>query len=254
VDTGACAEADDQARVALAVYEQRAVVPDDAVRRAMEPALGRVRARQAVPLDVELGTPIGREGDLESPLGNLFAQAMAEATGADVAINNNKIGGLRADLDAGPLTFGRLYNVFPFDDRLLRLSVTGAQLRAIFAADVRRARRGSLGVSGISVRASCSPEGLHIALTRPSGASVTDEERLTLATTDLLARGPLFASLADEDRLTVPDSAPMAREVVAGWLTARGGRLSAGEFLDPARPRWDPFDARVSRCEATSTR
>jgi 5'-nucleotidase len=251
-DTGACAADDEATALVPARYEQRLVGPDPAIVRAMEPALERVRARQAVGLDVVLNTPIGREGDLESPLGNLFARAMHEATpGADVAISSNKVAGLRADLAAGPLTFGRLYDVFPFDDRLVRLSVAGAQLRSIFAADVRRERRGALGVSGVSIRATCSPEGLRIDLTRPSGAPIGDADRVTLVTTDLLARGPLFAALAAEERFDVPASALLAREVVAGWLRQRGGPLSAGDFIDPSMPHWHPFDTRVSRCEAT---
>ncbi len=48
---------------------------------------------------------------------------------ADVAIYNG--GGLRADIPAGPLTYGRLYEVFPFDNRVARLTVTGDELRRV---------------------------------------------------------------------------------------------------------------------------
>ena len=109
-------------------YEGREVTPDAAVAAAMAPELERVRALQAATLGVILDTPILRARDAESPLGNLFADAQRERTGADVAINNNVRGGLRADLPQGPLTLGRLYDAFPFDNRLVTVTLTGAEL------------------------------------------------------------------------------------------------------------------------------
>ena len=86
--------------------------------------LARVRALQATPLGIVLGETLRRTGDPESPLGNLFADAFRDAMpGADVALNSNSRGGLRADLPAGALTFGRLYEAFPFDNRLVTLTL-----------------------------------------------------------------------------------------------------------------------------------
>ena len=79
------------------------------------PPLARVRHLQDVPLGVVADTPIGRTGDAESPLGNLWADALREMGHADVALNNNSLGGLRADLPRGQLTFGQFYDTFPFE-------------------------------------------------------------------------------------------------------------------------------------------
>ena len=149
--TSACGGGDlPQAR-----YEGRGVTPSAAVTAAMAPALARVRSLQAQPLGVVLDSPIGRAGDLESALGNLFADALREETGADIAFNNNLRGGLRADLPAGPLTFGSFYDVFPFDNRLLTVRVTGAALAQSLIDEVRRGRRGALGLSGVHARVNC---------------------------------------------------------------------------------------------------
>lgn len=250
--TGACVTDDVAGPLARVLYEGREVWPDQTITRAMEPALARVRARRAVPIGVVVTTPIRREGDLESPLGNLFAHAVRESTGADVALTSNRFAGLRADLEEGPLTFGQLYDVFPFDDRLVQLPVTGAELRHIVAADVRRERRGAIALSGVHARATCTSDGLRIDLTRSSSAPLLDADRLTLVTTDLLARGALFVALPGDARFDVPQSAPLAREVVAGWLRRRGGRLSASEFADAERPHWRPFEMGVGRCTPTA--
>ena len=70
--------------------------------------------------------PLKREGD-EYGLGRLIADAQRAAGRADVAIMNN--GGIRADLQAGNVTWGNLYEVQPFQNRLLKLTVTGAVLQ-----------------------------------------------------------------------------------------------------------------------------
>ncbi|MEV4543120.1 bifunctional metallophosphatase/5'-nucleotidase [Micromonospora echinaurantiaca] len=66
----------------------------------------------------------------ESPLGNLIADAQLAATddeqGAVAAFMNP--GGVRADLDAGPVTYEEAFTVQPFANNLATLDLTGAQL------------------------------------------------------------------------------------------------------------------------------
>lgn len=237
--TERCDPADRTATRAPAQYEGRVVSRDPLIVEAMAPALQRVRDLQAIPLGVFLDTPIGRAGDLESPLGNLFADALRESTrGADVAINNNALGGLRADLPAGPLTFGGIYEVFSFDNRLAHLTLSGADLKRVLAAEIERGRRGALGLSGIRVRQRCAPDGVEVDVLRTSGHAIRDDERFEIVTTDTLASGAVFAPVAPPGGFTLSDTAPIAREVVTDWLRRRGGHLRADEFIDPQHRRW----------------
>lgn len=230
-------------------YEGRPVVEDPAIVQAMAPALQRVRDLQAMPLGVYLQTSLPRTGDPESPLGNLFADALRGAVaGADVAINNNSRGGLRTDLPDGALTFGRLYDVFPFDNRLVRLTVTGAELTQVFENEIRRNRRGALGISGVRVEADCSGAALHVALYRPSGEPIRPEETLVVATMDSLVSGSLFAVFSRPQEFSVPEDAPLVREAVEDWLRHRGGRLDAEQFVDPDHRRWELPDAPTPGC------
>jgi 5'-nucleotidase len=161
-----------------AEYEGGPVAPDPDVVAAMAPALERVRALQATALGVVLAAPIPRTRGVDSPLGNLFADAQRERTGADVAINNNVRGGLRADFAAGELTFGRLYDVFPFDNRLVTVTITSGALEAVVADELRRNRPGALSISGARVRAV-------LAERRPRGRTVAAVRRA-----DRLRRAP----------------------------------------------------------------
>ena len=119
-----------------AEYEGAPVIPDQAVARRIAPAAQEAELQKRMPLGVQLPAPIRRTGSSDSPLGNLFADAYrAGAPGADVAINNTS-GGLRADLPAGPLTYGGVFEVMPFDNLLVTLRLTGRALRQVFAASV----------------------------------------------------------------------------------------------------------------------
>ena len=226
-----------------ATYEAAPVRPDASIVAAMQPELERVNRWRAEPLGVTLETPLPRNPDgIESPLGNLFADALLAAVpGADLAIGmGGRRAGLRAGLPAGALTRGPLYDVFAFDNRIVELTMTGAQVQRALAGELTRelarSRRGIPSVSGIRVRVAC-PEGRRqLEIVRPSGMTIDPDETLAVATTDF------FAARAARDSIVAPPkaalaSAPLVREAVASWLTARGGRLNAADFATP--PRWE---------------
>ena len=77
------------------------------------------------------GAPVFALG--ESALGNLIADAQLAATddeaGAVAAFMNP--GGVRADLDAGPVSYEEAFTVQPFANNLVTLNLTGAQLQCL---------------------------------------------------------------------------------------------------------------------------
>lgn len=62
----------------------------------------------------------------ESSMGDLIADAQRAATGTQLAFMNP--GGIRASLDAGPITWGELFTVQPFGNSLVTMNLTGAQV------------------------------------------------------------------------------------------------------------------------------
>lgn len=227
------------------VYEGQAVAEDAAILRAMEPALARVRALQETPLGVMLDGTLARTGDPESPLGNLYADALREEGEADIALNNNSLGGLRADLPGGPLTFGQLYDTFPFDNRLARLQVTAGTLEQGLANALRRGRRGAFGISGARVRVSCLADGLRVQLFKADGQPIPPDAPLVVVGMDSLLGGQMFAPVITPGSLHIAQDAPIVREVVEDWLRERRHVRVAGyvaennrrlEFDGPAAP------------------
>jgi 5'-nucleotidase len=87
----------------------------------------------------------------ESVLGNLVADAQLAATdteqGAVAAFMNP--GGIRADLDAGPITYEEAFAVQPFGNNLVTMDLTGAQLQCLLEQQfaVRRVLQPSAGVA-----------------------------------------------------------------------------------------------------------
>ena len=226
-------------------YEARPVVSQPAIAVAMAPAFDRVAALRATPLGVTLDAVVQRgAGDEESPLANLFADALRALTpGAEVAIGYAVgPGGLRADLPAGAVSIGALYDAYPYDNRAERMTLTGAELRQLFTVQLTRPRwwGRAFGVSGLVVRLACDDGRTRVDVRRHSGQTIGDDERLTVAMSDFTAARArqLRASGTGAGAGAAPSGPrPIMRELVARWLRQRG-QVAAGEFADRARPRW----------------
>lgn len=219
-------------------YEGAPVEPDQAIARVLAPAIEEVRAVKARPLGVHIDTPIRRIRGTHAPLGNLFTDAIrGSIPGADAALHNTT-GGLRADLPRGPLVYGSVYEVMPFDNKVVPLRLTGAQVRRVIAHHLGRTRR-VLSVSGLLVRAACSGGEVAVTLLRPSGAPVRDDEVLTVVVSDFLALGGdgILTPVMPEGGFGVPGEAPLARDVLAQYLQARGGSLREDQLFEASSPR-----------------
>ena len=222
-----------------AEYEGAPVTPDPAIASVIAPAVNAALAQKETLLGITLATPVRRAGTGDSPLGNLFTDAyLAAVPGADVSFNNTS-GGLRADLPAGPLTFGAVFEVMPFDNRVVAFHLTGAELRKVLAAQVQR-RSPLVGIAGLRVRVTCQGGALDVALLRPNGALVRDDEQVLVATTDFLATslGGMFEAVTPAGGFTIVYDAGTAREIVVEALRKRGGTLREEQLVDPANPRW----------------
>jgi 2',3'-cyclic-nucleotide 2'-phosphodiesterase (5'-nucleotidase family) len=147
-----------------------------------------------------LRTALGRTGD-EYPLGRLVADAYRNIGKADVALVNN--GGIRADLPAGPVSYGALFDVQPFQNRLVRVTLSGAELREVLEHALAGGRP-QVHVSGLQVWYSPTrAQGRRIRRIRlMNGRSLDPTHHYTLAVPDFLAAGgDGFAMLAAAPRV-----------------------------------------------------
>ena len=81
---------------------------------------------------------------VECAMGNLIADAMLDRVkdqGIDVAIQNG--GGIRASIDAGPVTMGEVLTVLPFQNTLSTFQVSGAVLKEALENGVSQIEEGA---------------------------------------------------------------------------------------------------------------
>jgi 2',3'-cyclic-nucleotide 2'-phosphodiesterase/3'-nucleotidase len=123
----------------------------------------------------------------ESALGNFVTDAMREASGVDVAMQNS--GGLRADLPEGPVTRGTIFEVMPFDNRVFTLELTGAELKLALEQALRSER--VTQVSGIRYQFDLGKPALQRieSLTLADGRPLDLAARYKVAVNDFMATG-----------------------------------------------------------------
>ncbi len=130
--------------------------------------------------------PLTRAGTGESGLGSWMADCYRDYARADAAIQN--AGGIRSDIAAGPLTLRELFSVMPFDNEIVKLTMTGAQLRAALEHGVGPGRVAQ--VSGVVLRYRPSaPAGSRLASVEIGGAPLDDAKTYEVATLDFLVMG-----------------------------------------------------------------
>ena len=225
--------------VAGATYEGREVVPDADVLAIAERAHDMAARRRAEPLGVTMDAPVLHRTRPESPLANLFTDAMLQMNDADIAIHN-VWGGIRAELPEGELTYGDVYRVFPFDNRVAIIELTGAQLRSIIAQQAHKRMRPA-GFSGMRVYVSCDADEMQVSMLRPDGTEIRDDEVLRVVANDFLLLGgdSIFTSVTPEEGFAIPSSTPLVREMLAEWFRSNPGEMDPDDFVDPAERRWN---------------
>jgi 5'-nucleotidase len=125
----------------------------------------------------------------ESALGNLIADAQRSALAADFAFMNQ--GGIRADLDAGPVTWGELFTVQPFANYLVRITLTGQQVYDLLEQQwLGRTSPRMFQVSGLAYTWDAArPAGSRIVEVRKDGMAIDRTAEYTAAVNSFLAGG-----------------------------------------------------------------
>ncbi len=170
-----------------ATFHGQKVEDDPKVAAAIEPALQQVGQLQQKDLGLKVPSTLGRNYEDESPLGDFLADSLRKLEKADVAVLNP--GGLRADLRAGQVTYGAVYEVLPFDNSIATLKVTGEELRRVLSA-AYGSRKGVFQVSGIEVKLSKCPSADRLKeLKLDNGKPIEAEKKYRVVMPDFLARG-----------------------------------------------------------------
>ena len=198
-------------------------------------------------LDLEIGTTTteldSRRATIrgqEAAIGNLFADAMRAATGADVAVTNG--GGIRANKVYSPgtvLTRRDILSELPFGNKTVVLELTGRDIVAALENGLSKIEEGAgrfPHLSGLSVRYDPRrPAGERVIDVSRAGSALDLDATYTLATNNYLGNGgDGYAVLADKTRLVDTYAGRLMTTQVIEHIVAQGavapvvdGRLQA---------------------------
>lgn len=205
--------------------------------------LSQVVGRTSVELDAR--SAVGRTQ--ETNVGNFIADSFRTATAADVGLMNG--GSIRADeiIRPGPLTRRDVLSILPFKNRVVKLELTGAMLRAALEHGVARSAEDKEPgrfpqVSGVRFTFDARrPAGSRIVELTVNGKPLDEMKKYTLATSDYvgLDGGDGYAVLK-EARVLIPkeqarfdsevlQAAIAAKKVIAPKVDGRIKRLDKGQ-------------------------
>jgi 2',3'-cyclic-nucleotide 2'-phosphodiesterase (5'-nucleotidase family) len=169
------------------------------------------------------------KGQPESDLGNLIADLMLatarEKTGKpiDIAVTNN--GGIRAELPQGGITIGNVYEIMPFDNELVILTLSGATMQK-FANYIALRREPQAGMELVIDKDSNQVLDLKI-----GGQPLDLTRNYTVITSDYVANGGDRAEFLKE-RISYEPLNLLMRDAYLDYFKKKGLK---GEVLNPKK-------------------
>ncbi|MDG1499489.1 MAG: bifunctional UDP-sugar hydrolase/5'-nucleotidase [Planctomycetota bacterium] len=143
--------------VTLEVVNSRAelieLAPDESrTNSALALACAELASLSAAEMATEVGVlsrRLGRSrGTVSSAAGNWITDIMRRRTSSDVAIQNR--GGIRRDLEAGPVVRRDLFEILPFGNTLTTMELTGAELFATVESAITDKSHSGIEFSGMT--------------------------------------------------------------------------------------------------------
>jgi 2',3'-cyclic-nucleotide 2'-phosphodiesterase/3'-nucleotidase len=155
----------------------------------------------------------------ESPLADVIADAFREKGKTQIALQN--VGGIRAQIPRGKIHWGDVFEVLPFQNTLVTLKLTGAQIKKTLERGLVPSV-GMVAISGIRVQFDPKkPDGQRVvSLLRTDGTPVEDARLYSVATNDfVLAGGDGFTELPKAT--DIADSRILLRDVLVAYIKDR---------------------------------
>ena len=96
----------------------------------------------------------------DSPLGNIVGNAVWLRLGIQTDFSLTNSTGIRTDLNPGPINQEQMFNIFPFDNSITKMQLSGLEVQEMFDFSARRsAGRGCVSqvqIAGARVRLNCA--------------------------------------------------------------------------------------------------
>jgi 2',3'-cyclic-nucleotide 2'-phosphodiesterase (5'-nucleotidase family) len=227
-------------------YEGKPVTAAPAVQTIVDASLAKADVRRKEKLGVTLSGPITKAYETESVQGNWVTDLMlASVPRAQVALTNG--GGLRADIPAGPLTYGQLFEAMPFDNRYATVELKGAHIRRLISTNLQRGA-GINSWAGLTAKARCKGDKLDLEI-NVAGKPLVETASYTMVTSDFLASGgdgTIGRLKLPEDAVKITDV--IIRDAIADILRKTKGTIDPSKLFSPTVKRMDYVGNRPVSC------
>lgn len=179
-------------------YKADGLTADPAVQRTIDNIqasqkgkLGKVVAHT----DEVLNGARGQVRTTETNLSRIITTAMLAETDADIALTNG--GGIRASIDAGPITVGEVQTVLPFGNYIVTVNLSGKEVRQAVEHGLPGLVNGKLEEIGNNVQFAglnvlydpAKPKGSRVLSITHNGKPIQDTGSYLVATNDFMAAG-----------------------------------------------------------------
>jgi 2',3'-cyclic-nucleotide 2'-phosphodiesterase (5'-nucleotidase family) len=251
-----CPDDLDQPSCANESYEGAPVQRDARVLATIKPDLARARALRDRPIGVDVSALVARAGPTESPCNNLIADLILRGSpGADAAFSNS--GAVRVPLPVGPLTYGTVFEMFPFDNTFATLRISAREFSRILANNLAQ-DHGILSIAGVRAVASCEEGEIAVDLYGRDGQPIAPDRPLTVVTSDFLAMqgdNALAGLKLRPGQLTISQNRLIRDAIIRGLQSFPGGRVDGNDktLFDPDHLRIRYPGSRPMRCGALAT-
>ncbi len=153
----------------------------------------------------------------ESTLGNLVADVLRLYTGADVGLQN--AGGIRTALPKGPIKAGDIYTMLPFDNEVVKIELSGAQLMEVFDFIAGKGGKGGRGQISGAVFVGTREGARDVTV---GGKPLDPARTYTLATTDFLASGGDAFEMLARGRISPVGNGVFLRDAMISYIKEHG--------------------------------
>lgn len=159
----------------------------------------------------------------DNALGNLIADSMRAAMNSDFAMMNG--GGIRDNIGQGPITWGELFNILPFNNVLMTLEIKGKDLYPILNQQLSSRYGGDYSISGLKYV--WDPATIKVTeITLPDGTPIDPEKTYTLTTNNYMATSTSYKYRPIGELGQNPVTGPEDLEAFVAYVESYGQPLS----------------------------
>ncbi len=193
------------------------VPADPEIAAVLEPFNARIKNKLGELVGVA-DQELVKSDKVESALADLVADAFRDKGKTQIAIQN--IGGIRANILRGTITWGNVFEVLPFQNTMITLKLTGAQVKKTLERGLVPTI-GVVGLSGLRVHFDMTkpPDARVVSAILLDGTSLDDSKLYSVTTNDfVLAGGDGFTEFAKGTDIV--DTGIFLRDVLVDYIRA----------------------------------